>query len=342
MIDFSKLDETLISPNVQNKKFQPHLVNLEIPLMNDPKEIPIEDTNSVDIDPLNVKSFPIVSDLTSNKSVIAIDSTAMRLGTIDDGIIGVIRLSVIRRKAGERSHYLDKYGPKMVVITNQNRDDIYKNLFHKVYGKHLSGSLIPENLKVLDRVRNLYERYIQSEIVKSNEDSIILFDGSLIGGTVDNPKFFIEDILKNAKMNRNIVVSISKNTNLTLKHNKRSILSLIENNSNSIFLGPINNKIEQNSERYLGDIHVCRLIENGHPFRIDIPKDSAIESNELFGLLSALSGPYGYPEELKFAHSTCVHSSIEILALQALAIHEHKMQIEENLRNMIFAPFITG
>src|SRR6185312_5978664 len=134
MIDFSELDETLVSPNVKDKKFQPHLVNLEIPIMSDPKEIPSEDKNSVDIDPLNVKSFPIVSKLISDKSVIAIDSTGMRLGMIDDGIIGVIRLSVIRRKAGERTHYLDKYGTKMVMITNQNRDDIYKNLFQKVYG----------------------------------------------------------------------------------------------------------------------------------------------------------------------------------------------------------------
>jgi hypothetical protein len=55
-------------------------------------------------------------------------------------------------------------------------------------------------------------------------------------------------------------------------------------------------------------------------------------------MVAGLAGDYGYPEELKLAHSTCVHSSVEIMELQAVAIKDYNLQIKESLRSKLF-PF---
>jgi hypothetical protein len=49
-----------------------------------------------------------------------------------------------------------------------------------------------------------------------------------------------------------------------------------------------------------------------------------------------LAGDYGYPEELKLAHMTCVLSSIEIIELQSAAIMLHGLSMKEELRPKIF------
>ena len=267
------------------------------------------------------------------------DSTGFKLGVTKDGIVGSVRLSVIYRKANSDENYLDRYGPYIFMIDNQNKEEIYQDLFIKVYGVKPKDNSSPESFKMLDRIRNLFERHIQMEVVKSNKNSIILLDGSLIGDTIANPGFFVSKMIEEAYKNQNGLIAISKFTNLTLRTNGRSILSLCENDINATYRGPLNGMIEGDKSRYLGDIYVAKLSPSGEPFRIDIPQMSYIPTEILFQNLSGIVGYYGYPEELKLAHSTGVYSSIEILELQAAAINQFNMKIEENLRKKLFAPF---
>jgi hypothetical protein len=105
-------------------------------------------------------------------------------------------------------------------------------------------------------------------------------------------------------------------------------------------VGDIRNHIRQQRERYLGDIYVAKFTQIGEPFRIDLPENTPTSHPDLLNTVAGLAGDYGYPEELKLAHMTCVFSAIEILELQAAAVAFHNLVMEEevDVRQKIF-PF---
>jgi hypothetical protein len=172
--------------------------------------------------------------------------------------------------------------------------------------------------------------------VQNSRDSLILLDGSLIGGTIGDPMFVLRKILSDATANGNTLVAISKSTGLTLQRTMRNILSLLDGVQGPCYIGNIKKHITQDIDRYFGEIYVAKLTTLGEPFRIDIPKDSPVPHDEVFAQVAGLAGDYGYPEELRLAHMTCVLSSIEILELQAAAIALHGLSMKEELRAKIF------
>lgn len=266
---------------------------------------------------------------------IAIDSTSFTLGELTDGLVGAVRASVIIKPAGKTHHSLERYGPYLVPITNQNKDQIYRMAYKTVYGKD-TDIYAPDCVKTLDRIRNLLERYIQLEVVKNYRDSLILIDGSLIGGTVADPRTVMRKIISDATSNRNSLVAISKSTGLALQRTRKNILSLLDGAHGPCYVGDIKNHITQNKERYLGQIYVTRLTPLGEPFRIDIPENTPSSHQEIFTQVAGLAGDYGYPEELRLAHMTCILSSIEIMELQSAAIVLHGLTMKEELRTKIF------
>ena len=267
--------------------------------------------------------------------VIAIDTTNFTLGNIPDGLVGAVRASIITKPSGSTNHSMEKYGPYMAAITNQNKETIFKNTYIAIFGKE-NDSTPPDCYKTLDRIRSWLERHLQKEIVKSRKNSLILLDGSLIAGFVGDPTFILKGILSDAAANQNTIVAISKSTGLTLRENMHNILSLLDGVTGPCYISDIKKHITQTQERYLGEVYVAKLTPLGEPFRIDIPKDSPLSHDEVFTKLAGLAGDYGYPEELKLAHMTCVLSSIEIIELQAAAIAIHGLSMKEELRPKIF------
>lgn len=267
--------------------------------------------------------------------VIAIDSTSVILGQLLDGLIGAVRASVIIKPAEGTIHSLEHYGPYLVPITNQNKDLIYRTMSKAVYGKE-TGDHAPDCAKTLDLIRNLFERHIQLEAIKHYGNSLILVDGSLLGGTVSDPVFAIRKIMADSASSENSVVAISKSTALTLQQTQRSILSLLDGVYGPCYVGSVKDHITQKKELYLGHIYVAKLTPRGEPYRIDIPDNTPVPHAEIFARLAGLAGDYGYPEELKLAHMTCVLSSIEIVELQSAAIVLHGLTMKEELRPKIF------
>ena len=84
-----------------------------------------------------------------------------------------------------------------------------------------------------------------------------------------------------------------------LQRSRRSILSLLEGAPGPCYVGGVRNHIEQQPERYLGEIYVARLTPCGEPFRVDLPDDAPKSHEDILSELSGLAGDYGYPEELK-------------------------------------------
>jgi len=344
MLNMKKIISIFETPS-ETKSFTPSEISLTQSFIPAPKEA--EDIGDIVNDSSAKLEFKeIDGKLSFSKTVVAIDSTAFMLGTVQDGVVAATRISVIVKEKDKNEHKMERYGPYVFMITNQNKQRIYQELFYEVYQKDTlqkrptpDSSLVPDTHKMVDRIRNLLERLIQLHVIRQYNDSIILLDGSLIGDTVANPGDFIKTMIEDSFKNRNGLAAVSKFTNLTLRSNSRSILSLCENQITPQFVGAINELIDGNKSRYLGGIYVARLTKTGEVFRIDLPFKSSFSSHEIFSSLSAISGDYGYPEELKLAHTTSVFSSIEILELQAAAINGFHMDIEENLRKKLFAPF---
>jgi len=273
----------------------------------------------------------------TEQRVVAVDSTELVLGYIPGGFVAAVRASLVTKTPNENKHHLERHGPFLIAITGENKDDLFQTLHRRVYGVAPS-SAAPSLEKTLDRVRNLFERYLQLEVAKRNHESLILLDGSLIGGTVDSPTFFVRKIIDAAAENNNSVAALSKSTELTLEQSRRNILSLLEGIPGPCYVGDIRNQIRHGSDRYLGQVYVTRLTTSGEPFRVDLPEDTRKPHDEILNALAGLAGDYGYPEELKLAHMTCVFSAIEVLELQAAAIKLHGLVMKEeaDIRPKIF------
>jgi hypothetical protein len=275
----------------------------------------------------------------TEQNVIAIDCTEFVLGYIPDGFVAAVRASLVTKTPNDNKHHLERHGPFLIALTGENKDEVLQILHQRVYGVPGSSSA-PTLEKTLDRVRNLFERYLQLEVAKRSRESLILLDGSLIGGTVDTPTFFVRKIVDAAAENTNSVAALSKSTELTLEQTRRNILSLLEGIPGPCYVGDIRDyiRLRHGSERYFGRVYVTRLTTSGESFRIDIPENAPRSHQEVLNALAGLAGDYGYPEELKLAHMTCVFSAIEVLELQAAAIKLHGLVMKEeaDVRPKIF------
>ena len=335
MIEIDSFVKAVCNKIPQGLTFQPSVTDLT-EYFQEAKKPDEEETTPLEIgEPEKQQTTPINPKYPMDQEVIAIDTTNFTLGNIPDGLVGAVRASIITKPAGKTSHSLEKYGPYMAAITNQNKELIFKNTFRTIFGKE-NDSTPPDCYKTLDRIRSWLERYLQKETVKNHQNSLILLDGSLIAGFVGDPTFILRGTLSDAAANGNTVVAISKSTGLTLKGTMHNILSLLDGVYGPCYISDIKKHITQAANRYLGEVYVAKLTPLGEPFRIDIPKDAPLPHDEVFAQIAGLAGDYGYPEELKLAHMTCVLSSIEILELQAAAIALHGLSMQEELRPKIF------
>ncbi len=338
MIEIDPLLAVLAEKLAGGTSFQPSDIDLTQSFAPSVKEVFEKDANLVEEEVIDRSQVTNLSPMyPSEMTVVAIDSTSFCLGHIPEGVVGSLRVSVISKPTGHTCCKLERYGPFLVPITYQNKNALYQKLYKGVYRQSVDFPAA-DFLTTLDRIRNLLERHIQFEVAKTYSDSLLLLDGSLIGGTVANPMPFVRKIIDNAARNRNSIAAVSKSTGLTLQHSHRSILSLLEGVSGPCYVGSVRNHITQQRERYLGEIYVARLTPRGEVFRIDIPENAPMPHSRILSAISGLAGDYGYPEELKLAHMTCVHSAIEILELQAAAINLHGLVMKEEARSRIF-PF---
>jgi len=339
MINTDPLVTALRAETLKSERFRPSQVDLsqpfvesEEPIADDHDETTVHDEWHMETTHLTPK-FPAESDVT------AIDTTGLVLGVIPDGFVAALRASIVT-KTPENKHMLEHYGPYLMAVTTTNIDAMYQTMYRAVYGETPPSSQSPKLENILDRVRNLLERYLHMQVATRSNRTIILLDGSLIGGTVANPSHYVRRIIDKSAENQNSLAAISKSTGLILERSHRSILSLLEGVPGPCYVGDIRNHIRQQRERYLGDIYVAKFTQIGEPFRIDLPENTPTSHPDLLNTVAGLAGDYGYPEELKLAHMTCVFSAIEILELQAAAVAFHNLVMEEevDVRQKIF-PF---
>jgi hypothetical protein len=313
--------------------FKPSAVDLDSFITD--SEAPSDEEEMADVvDPSGIMPQALELTQTRDMTVIAIDSTAFCLGEIPEGVVGAVRCSLISSSPGQETT-LESYGPYIFALTNQNRQAVYSSLYTAIYGVELKGRP-PTPYFLLHRIRHLFERRLQQAVAAETKNSLILLDGSLIGGTIANPKQSVQTIIKDARENKSIPVAVSKATVLTLRDSERSIISLLDAVPGCCFVTGLRKRISQSQEKYCGEISVARLTPFGQAFRIDTDPDNPLSTKEILGLVSTRAAEDGYPEELRLAHMTCVFSAIELLELQAAAMNAYMMRIREDPHHTLF------
>ena len=276
---------------------------------------------------------------TSRCTVVAVDVSSIRIGETSAGTLCALRGAVVWRKSGEYGY--TRCGPLIFHLTDATIHSIFQRLG---FSSALSAPDIPLANRVLGRLRNALERWIQSSVCQSFKDSLILLDGSLTAGTPDNPVKPIESMLDTARRNQDMVLAISKSTKLRLMGN--DITQLTEH-INSACLIDVDSAVRRSFPSYpmqlLGRIFVAKLLQKGFSFRLDV--DREIDRDTAIASIRRLMGSdivsQGYPETLRLAHILSTFTANEVIGIQSFLHGRHGLRAEPsfNLRRSLFGPY---
>lgn len=274
--------------------------------------------------------------------VVGIDVSSINLGETDEGTIIALRGAIVWNM--HRKYRYLRLGPFLFHITEANKNHIFTIL--RKCNFDLSDEIFtPDFVRLQTRITSIFERWIQVNINSANQNTLILFDGSLTAGTPDAPESIISKMLQSARTRKNSVLAFSKFSHLRFNgHHLTDFASkyaapcLVKMND---LLKPCDG-----SFRFLGDVYVARLSEGGVSFRLDVDKElpqfQAVEAVQR--LLGNDLVYQGYPETLRLAHIYSTFTASEVIGMQRFLAQRRGLQIlaKPNLRRLLFGPFGKG
>jgi hypothetical protein len=277
----------------------------------------------------------------SNRPVVAIDTSTIKLGELEAGSLCALRGAAVLLENGQYRYV--RYGPLVFslgdggISTCENLQSLGLPPFH---GE-------PNVDGLLKRIRNLLERWLQFNMSNVFTNGFILIDGSLTAGTPDNPSRELERILDGARRSGSVVIAISKKTKLRIRN--QSVTGMLEKESDPCLLDiddEITEQFPPYPVRFLGRVFVGKLARSGFPFRMDV--DREVPMADTISGLCELAGTdivdQGYPETLRMAHILSTFTASDVLAIQTLAAVQFGVQLIPKiaLRRSLFGPFGTA
>lgn len=109
-----------------------------------------------------------------HRKIYAIDSSSIVLGQASDGILFSVRTVIVGWDPATSKRTIERRFEVPGYVSFQNKGEVYKELRSKLWGLK-DGAKAPDPFKMVDRVRNLYEKYAQLELASRAKDSILLF-----------------------------------------------------------------------------------------------------------------------------------------------------------------------
>lgn len=271
--------------------------------------------------------------------ILAIDTSSFRIGETEKGIVAAYRASIAVFD-GEK-YDIARLGPFIVNITEENKGYIYNYLRRLLELPEVDERKVPKIYKMVDRVRNLVERFLQVVTAGYFRNGIVLWDGSLTGDTVDTPRKVLEDALERAYKAENAVFGVSKTSRLRTLNGRR-LIDLLSDVYKPAFVKVHELIREDLLGRILGEVYAVKFEPHGFTFRVDVyPRrgfDSAEELNRLYSICPIFNG---YPDPLRQTHINCYFTGNEVLALQAYVVQKYGLEILPSFdpRKFILYPF---
>jgi hypothetical protein len=315
---------------IQHQPFQlnPQNLNQIPPTELSPSNIRLKQT------PINIKAQH------QETLVAAVDTSTIKIGETQTGIIGAIRGAIVWRQ--NHSHKYTRLGPFIFHITEDNKNSLYNTLEHAYFSTTYASmhQSAPNIMQMPQRLASLLERWMQTMLTKSVNHGIILFDGSLLSGTTDTPVQRLREILSYARRNLSTVLAFSKAT--TLRSSGVLITEQLPNyeapylieTSGLHFKPPI---------ILLGDVYVARLSKAKLAFRLDMDKE--VPCDQRVDAVQKLLGndmySQSYPESLRLAHILCTFTANEVIAIKHFITRKHGIQIvnRPDMHRLLFGAF---
>lgn len=278
-----------------------------------------------------------------NTPIVAIDASSIRIGETECGVICAVRGAVVWNE--RRNYRYLRVGPFPFHITEENRKEILR-----VLGQHsptIFNSGLSYLVEVQSRLCNALERWIQMMVSRSTSNSIILWDGSLSCSYQNGHADLILQILRDARSNSNMVLSLSKAS--TVKFLGKRITDLIAKQKGPCLLEIDERMLSVSSRknlRLLGKICVVKLSERGYAFRADIDKALPREAQML--VVQRLLGNdlvfQGYPETLRLAHIFSTFTASDVIGIQRFIAKRYGLKVVTwpSIRKALFGPFGAG
>lgn len=270
--------------------------------------------------------------------LVAIDTSSVRIGWTEHGVVAAYRVALVVYRERLR---IERLGPYVLHLTDRNKLVIY-NRFRKLLGlKGVEEGKVPRLSKLVDRIRNAIERAVQRAAASVIKDGIVLWDGSLTGGTVDTPMKVVEENIKVAHLNGNSVIGISKRSWLKTIGGRR-LIDLLEDVYKPCYIDVHDSIDSKRLGKYFGRIMVAKFSPYGFTFRVDIAPRPGLTPVQALELLASNCEMYnGYPEPLRQAHIESYLTADEILALQSYITQKYNLVMLKpfDVRRFILGPF---
>ena len=309
--------------NVHGEIFQDSLVNGD-----DEDSIYIGDPES----PIRVIQVRPIRDDTP---IIAIDASNVKIGETERGILCAVRGAVIWNR--KRRYRYIRIGPFPFYINAENRDEI----LHLLRKHHIPASNSSSLTEIQIKLGSLIENWIQINVCRSSNRSIILIDGSLTANRNSDSLNMYMQMLRSAREKENSILAFSKMTKLRvlgrrildlhLKYRPPWILTIDD-------FQPFNLHL-------LGDIYIAKFTERGYSFRVDI--DHTLPDEEKIRAVKRLLGNdsvfQSYPESLRLAHIYSTFTANEVIGIQRFISQQFGIKIisQHNFRRSLFGPYGT-
>jgi hypothetical protein len=274
------------------------------------------DVDTVKLMDLDSKPFAV--------PISAVDASSAQIGETNRGIISAIKVAIWKHEL-EKKPELRRFGPYLAHITPDNTNSLYNYFRHDVF--QVGVGKAPQLHKMTDRLRNFFERLAQRLASEIIDNGIVLYDGSLRGGTADTPLKILRDSIYYAHARSNNVVGISKNSILTTSDGDR-IFDMLEDVPKPCVKDVHDVVLPKLIRQIMGKVHVVKFAADGFSFRTDVAPTARKDYLDVLGLLEYNATFYsGYPNPLREVYIHANFTPDEILTIQNMVVKKYDMEV---------------
>jgi hypothetical protein len=270
--------------------------------------------------------------------VYGIDTSSIALGETRAGLLYALRGSIVWREG--REYRFVRHGPFLFQITAANKAALYATLHHLYFDEADAPSPLLE--RTADRIRNVYERWLQRHVSHVTDDAILLWDGSLTVKSTAATVSACAELLRTARRRGHRVLALSKETSLAIDGTP---LNDVLRDGQAPCLLPIHDAdlARHAGLTFLGRVYAMKLVPSPFTFRLDV--DRGIGTSCGVDAVQQLLGNDlivdNYPETLRLAHIYARFSANEVLAMQRYVAERYGLRILRRplVRQVLFGPY---
>jgi hypothetical protein len=273
-------------------------------------------------------------------SVYGLDTSNIDLGETAEGVLCAIRGCVVWRDTKEYQY--SRHGPFIFHITERNKQYLFDSLRQTCFNQHESIEAPPLE-HMADHIRTILERWLQKQLCESCQNSLLLWDGSLMSPSVNRPITPLMTLLNTARRERNTILAFSKKTALTAMGQR---INTLVNDKDIPCLLDIDNIIQLQYGkrlRFLGKVYIAKFSPGTLSFRLDIDRRLSQYEGRIAAedLLQSDLIVNSYPECLRLAHILSRFSAGEVIAMKRYITLHHSLRIvpQPDVRQILFGPY---